>query len=166
LSKIAIYPGTFDPVTNGHLDIIKRSLKIFDEVIVLLARNIQKNTFFTLSERMEHLRKVLDYEKLNDKAKVDCFDGLLVDYCKEKNINIIIRGLRPLVDFEYEFEMAMANRELNHNVETVFILTDQEYFYLRSSLIKDVLKLGGDVSSKIPNVIKNEITDKIRNKNR
>lgn len=161
LSKIAVYPGTFDPVTNGHLDIIKRSLKIFDEVIVLLAKNIQKNVFFSLSERMSHLKKVIDFENLNDRASVDCFDGLLVDYCKNKNINIIIRGLRPLVDFEYEFEMAMANRELNHNVETVFILTDQKYFYLRSGLIKDVLTLGGDVSSKVPSVIKEDIISKI-----
>ena len=162
MRKIAVYPGTFDPVTNGHLDIIKRSLRIFDEIVVLLAKNVQKSTFFTLSERMEQLQKVIEYEGLKDKAKIDCFDGLLVDYCKEKNINIIIRGLRPLVDFEYEFEMAMANRELNHNVETVFILTDHEYFYLRSTLIKDVLKLGGDVSSKIPACIKDEITKKIR----
>lgn len=165
MSKIAIYPGTFDPVTSGHLDIIKRSLKIFDKIIVLLARNIQKNTFFTLGERMEQLKKVIDFEKLNDKVTIDCFDGLLVNYCKEKDINIIIRGLRPLVDFEYEFEMAMANRELNHDVETIFILTDQEYFYLRSTLIKDVLKLGGDVSNKIPACIKDDITKKIQSKN-
>ncbi len=162
MGKIAIYPGTFDPVTNGHIDIIKRSLKIFDRIVVLLARNVQKNTFFSLSERMDQMKKVIEFEGLQEKARVDCFDGLLVDYCKDNDINIIIRGLRPLVDFEYEFEMAMANRELNHNVETVFILTDHEYFYLRSTLIKDVIKLGGDVSSKIPSVIKEEVTKKIK----
>jgi len=162
LDKNAIYPGTFDPLTNGHLDIIKRSLKIFDKITVLLALNTQKKTLFTLEERINQIKNVLISENIQDKVIVDCFDGLLVNYCRENDINIIIRGLRPLVDFEYEFEMAMANRELNHNIETIFILTDQNYFYLRSSLIKDVIKLGGDISNKIPPSIKDEVIKKIK----
>ncbi|OHD09508.1 MAG: pantetheine-phosphate adenylyltransferase [Spirochaetes bacterium GWC1_27_15] len=162
MDKNAIYPGTFDPLTNGHLDIIKRSLKIFDKITVLLALNTQKKTLFTLEERINQIKNVLISENIQDKVIVDCFDGLLVNYCRENDINIIIRGLRPLVDFEYEFEMAMANRELNHNIETIFILTDQNYFYLRSSLIKDVIKLGGDISNKIPPSIKDEVIKKIK----
>jgi pantetheine-phosphate adenylyltransferase len=163
LTKIAIYPGTFDPLTNGHLDIIKRGLKIFDKIVVLLARNSQKKTFFSLQERVDQVRKVIKDEGLDDKVIVDCFEGLLVHYCKENGIHVIIRGLRPLVDFEYEFEMAMVNRELDSDIETIFILTDQEYFYLRSTLLKDVVNLGGDALKWIPDCIKDDVIKKIRN---
>lgn len=162
LIKKAIYPGTFDPITFGHLDIIKRSLKMFDEIIIVLAKNIQKDTFFSVEERLAQVKKVIDSEGLNDRVKIESFNGLLVDYCKKVNVNIIIRGLRPLVDFEYEFEMAMANRELNNDVETIFILTDQKYFYLRSTLIKNILELGGSVSDKVPDCIENEVLSKIK----
>ena len=124
---IAIYPGSFDPITNGHLDIIRRGLKIFDKIIILLAKNIQKNTLFNFEERITQINNVIKIENLSNNVVVDSFNGLLVDYCKEKKIYIIIRGLRPLVDFEYEFEMAMANREMCNEVETIFILTDQKY---------------------------------------
>ena len=162
MDNTAIYPGSFDPITNGHIDILKRSLKIFDKIIILLAKNTQKKTLFDLKERIEQLNKVIQAEKMTDKVIVESFDGLLADYCMKKKIYILIRGLRPLADFEYEFEMAMANRELNHNIETIFILTDQNYFYLRSSLIKDVIKLGGDISNKIPPSIKDEVIKKIK----
>ena len=158
----AVYPGTFDPTTNGHIDIIKRSLKIFDNITVLLANNSAKKTLFSLQERMAQLEKVIKYDNLTSSVKIDFFDGLLVDYCKEKKINTIIRGIRPLVDFDYEFEMAMTNRGLNSEVETIFILTDQKYFYLRSSLIKDLIKLDGDVSDMIPVCIKDELITKIK----
>ena len=153
----AVYPGTFDPLTNGHLDIIKRSLKIFDHITVLLARNSIKKTLFTLEERKDFIVKAIKSEKLEDFITIDFFDGLLVDYCKARNINIIIRGLRPLVDFEYEFEMAMANREMNNNIETVFILTDQKYFYLRSSMIKDLAKLNANIKEKLPSCIESDV---------
>jgi pantetheine-phosphate adenylyltransferase len=162
MKRYAIYPGTFDPFTNGHLDIIKRGLKVFDNIVVLLAKNPQKKTFFSLEERMAHAKTVIDYEKLHQNVVVDSFEGLLVDYCRLKKIHNIIRGLRPLVDFEYEFEMAMVNRSFDADIETVFILTDREYFYLRSSIMKDIIKLNGELKNALPECIKNEIIEKIR----
>jgi len=162
LKNICVYPGTFDPITNGHLEIIKRSRRLFDKIIILLANNPHKQTSFTLSERISQINRVIEAESLKDTVSVDCFDGLLVDYCRKNSINIIIRGLRPLVDFEYEFEMAMANKEMNSDLETVFILTDQKYFYLRSTLIKDLAKLGGDITGKVPGIILKEILTKLR----
>lgn len=161
----AVYPGTFDPITNGHLDIIKRSLRIFKSINVLLARNSQKQTLFDLDERMQQINKVLKEENLTDKVAVNSFDGLLVDYCKNNDLHVVIRGIRPLVDFEYEFEMAMANREMDDSVETVFILTDQKYFYLRSTLIKDIITLGGNISDKVPETIKSDLLSKLKIKN-
>jgi pantetheine-phosphate adenylyltransferase len=161
MPKIAVYPGTFDPITNGHLDILKRALKIFDNITLLLAKNSQKTTLFSLEERIYQINKVIKTENLADRVLVDSFEGLLVDYCKDKNINIIIRGLRPLVDFEYEFEMAMTNREMCKDIETIFILTDQKYFYLRSTLIKDLIMLGADVSDKVSPCIKNDLFKKL-----
>lgn len=153
----AVYPGSFDPLTNGHLDIIKRSLKIFDHITVLLAKNSLKSNIFTLEERKDFIVRVIKSEKLENYVTIDIFEGLLVDYCKSRNLNIIIRGLRPLVDFDYEFEMAMINREMNSNIETVFILTDQKYFYLRSSIIKDLAKLNGNIKEKIPLCIEQDV---------
>lgn len=161
--KQAIYPGTFDPMTNGHLDVIKRSLKIFDKLTVLLAKNYTKKTLFSTEERLDQITRVLKAEGISDSVTVDTFDGLLVDYCRAKNINTIVRGLRPFIDFEYEFEMAMTNRELNNDVETVFILTEQKYFYLRSTLIKDIAIHNGDISTKIPAVLQDEFLKRIQN---
>ncbi len=163
--KNAVYPGTFDPITNGHLDILKRGLKMFDNITLLLAKNSQKKTLFSYEERVYQINKVIKNEKLTGRVVVDCFEGLLVDYCKNKNINIIIRGLRPLVDFEYEFEMAMTNREMNKEIETIFILTDQKYFYLRSTLIKDLITLGGDVSGMVSPCIKDDLLNKLNKLN-
>jgi len=159
----AIYPGTFDPLTNGHIDIILRSLKIFDTITLLLAKNSSKDSFFSLEERLTQAQLTIKKLKLEDKVIVDSFDGLLVDYCKKNKINIIIRGIRPLADFEYEFEMATANRNLNDEVETVFIITDQKYFYIRSSLIKDIARFGGSISDKVPDWISDAIHKKIKN---
>lgn len=161
MNRKAVYPGTFDPLTNGHLDIMERSLKIFGEVTVLLAKNPAKNTFFSLDERIEMLKESIAELKIEGNIKVDSFEGLLVDYCRNNNIGVIIRGIRPLVDFDYEFEMAMTNRELNSQVETIFILTDQEYFYLRSTLVKDIVKMGGEISSKVPSCVIRELKKKL-----
>ena len=155
----AVYPGTFDPITNGHLDILKRSLSIFGEITLLLAKNTAKNTMFSLEERVIMCEEALKEWGIENKIKVDSFDGLLVDYCRNHDASVIIRGIRPLVDFDYEFEMAMTNRELNNQMETVFILTDQKYFYLRSTLVKDIVKMGGDIKSKIPQCVYNKLLE-------
>jgi len=161
MKNYAIYPGTFDPFTSGHFSIIKRGLKVFDNLIVLVANNTQKTIMFSVEDRLHFINKVIDYENLQERVKVDSFDSLLVDYCKKKEITTVIRGIRPLIDFDYEFELAMTNRQLYPDLETVFILTDEEHFYLRSTLVKDVIRLGGDVGNKLHPAIKKEILDKI-----
>ena len=155
-----VYPGTFDPLTYGHLDIIRRAANMFGEVTVLLAQNLSKNTYFTIEERITMMKEAIKDMNMENKVRIDSYHGLLVDYCKKNDINVIVRGIRPLVDFEYEFEMAMTNRELSNNIETVFILTDQKYFYLRSTLIKDLATLGGDISNKVPPNVLEAITKK------
>lgn len=155
-----VYPGTFDPLTYGHLDIIRRAANMFGEVTVLLAQNLSKNTYFTLEERTVMIKDAIKDMNIDKNVHVDSYHGLLVEYCKQNDITVIVRGIRPLVDFEYEFEMAMTNRELSSNIETVFILTDQKYFYLRSSLIKDLATLGGDISNKVPPNVYQSIRNK------
>lgn len=161
MSTRVVYPGTFDPLTNGHLDIIKRAVNMFGNVTVLLAQNLSKNTYFTVKERINMLKTALEEVELSSVVKIDSYKGLLVEYCKKNKITVIVRGIRPLVDFEYEFEMAMTNRELHNDIETVFILTDQKYFYLRSSLIKDIAALGGNISNKVPKCVIKAIHEKL-----
>ncbi len=143
----AVYPGTFDPVTYGHLDVIKRGSKIFDELIVAVGHNPLKTPIFTIKERMEMLSKCTG-EITN--VKVDCFESMLVDYMKEIQINTILRGIRTVSDFEHEFQRALTNRVLKTDIETVFIMTSQEYSFLNSSLIKEAVSLGGNVSAFVP----------------
>ena len=151
-TKIAIYPGSFDPITNGHVDLVKRTLRVFDQVIVAIARNPDKdNSLFTLDERLEMIREV--FKGLGGRVKADSFDGLLVKYAKKKGAKVIIRGLRAVSDFEYEFQMAMMNRELAPDVETLFMMTGQSHFYLSSRLVKEVASLGGDVSAMVPKAV-------------
>ncbi len=145
--KNAVYPGTFDPVTYGHLDVIKRGSKIFDELIVAVGHNPLKKPIFTIKERMDMLSK---YTGEIPNVKVDCFEGMLVDYMKEIQINIILRGIRTVSDFEHEFQRALTNRVLKADIETVFIMTSQEYSFLNSSLIKEAVSLGGDISKFVP----------------
>ena len=145
--KKAVYPGTFDPVTFGHLDLIKRGSKIFDELIVAVGHNPLKTPIFTIKERVDMLSRYTG-EILN--VKVDCFEGMLVDYMKEIQINIILRGIRTVSDFEHEFQRALTNRVLKTDIETVFIMTSQEYSFLNSSLIKEAVSLGGDISKFVP----------------
>ncbi|MGH7831606.1 MAG: pantetheine-phosphate adenylyltransferase [Candidatus Binatia bacterium] len=153
-SKIAVYPGSFDPITNGHIDLIERSLQIFDRIIVAIATNPNKeDSLFGLEERLEMIREAV--KGLGTRVQVDSFQGLLVDYAERIGAGVIVRGLRAVSDFEYEFQMAMMNRELNTRLETLFMMTGDSYFYLSSRLVKEVVELGGDVSAFVPkNVLK------------
>jgi pantetheine-phosphate adenylyltransferase len=143
----AVYPGTFDPITNGHLDIITRGGRLFDEIIVAILKNPEKDPLFTLEERMEILAGVVG--RLPN-VRVESFDGLLVDYARSRKAQAIVRGLRALSDFEYEFQMALMNRRLGPDIETVFMMPSEAYSYVSSRLVKEVVRLGGDVSGLVP----------------
>lgn len=145
---IAVYPGTFDPVTNGHLDILRRSLAMFDEVIVAIAEDTRKSPLFTLDERREFIESAM--ADVSDRVRCDIFSGLLVEYCRTRGAACIVRGLRALADFEYEFQLAHMNRRLAPEVDTVFFMTDESNHYVSSSLVKEVASLGGDVSGLVP----------------
>ncbi len=145
--KKAVYPGTFDPVTYGHLDVIERGSKIFDELVVAVGHNPNKKPIFTVEERMDMLSK--NTSEIQN-TRVDCFEGMLTDYMEKMQTNIILRGIRTLSDFEYEFQRALTNRVLKTDIETVFIMTSQEYSFLNSTLIKEAVSLGGDISSFVP----------------
>ncbi len=149
-SKTAIYPGTFDPVTYGHLDIVERGLKLFDKVIIAVSTNIQKTPLFSIEERKRLVERTAGREK---RVEVDTFDCLLIDYAKHKSAEVIIRGLRALADFEYEFQMALMNRKLNSEIETVYLMPREEYTYINSTIVKEVARFGGDVKSFIPNEV-------------
>jgi pantetheine-phosphate adenylyltransferase len=157
----AVYPGSFDPVTYGHLDVIKRGSKIFDELIVSVGHNPMKQPLFTITERMDMISKnTREIQNVN----VDCFEGMLTDYMKELQTNVILRGIRTLSDFDYEFQRALTNRVLKTDVETVFIMTSQEYSYLNSSLIKEAVSLGGDISMFVPSDVEKLLQQKFENK--
>ncbi|MBI5194030.1 MAG: pantetheine-phosphate adenylyltransferase [Nitrospirae bacterium] len=149
MTVTAIYPGTFDPITNGHIDIIIRSLKSFDHIIVGIGPNPKKTTLFSLEERISMVKECLGS---TPNVSVKTFDGLLVDFAKKQNATVIIRGLRAISDFEYEFQMALMNRKLDSDIETVFLMPSEEYSYLTSSIIKVVASFGGDISSLVPSV--------------
>ena len=155
--KTAIYPGFFDPITNGHLSIIKRALHMFDSVIVAILNNPKKTALFTVEERIQMIQETL---KSEPNVEVDTFDGLLVDYAVQKNANVVLRGLRALSDFEYEFQMALMNRKLNHNVQSIFLMTDYKWFYTSSTIIKEAASFGGDVSGLVPKMVNNKLKEK------
>jgi pantetheine-phosphate adenylyltransferase len=155
--KSAIYPGTFDPITNGHLSIIDRALTIFDKLIIAILNNPQKEPLFTIEERIDMIRKSLNGDR---NVEVDTFDGLLVDYAVEKNANVILRGLRALSDFEYEFQMALMNRKLNRDVQSIFLMTDYKWFYISSTIIKEAASLGGDTSGLVPEIVDKRLKEK------
>jgi len=145
--SLAVYPGTFDPITNGHVDILRRSLKIFDRVVVALAENVRKAPLFSSEERHRMITEALGRDA---RLEVDAFQGLLADYCRRRGAAVVIRGLRALADFEYEFQSAHMNRRLAPDVETLFLMTSEESFYVSSSLVKEVALMGGDVSGLVP----------------
>jgi pantetheine-phosphate adenylyltransferase len=154
---LAVYPGTFDPITNGHVDILRRSLKIFDLVVVALAENVRKAPLFSSDERRKLIGDALGQDK---RLEVDAFQGLLADYCRRRGANVVIRGLRALADFEYEFQSAHMNRRLAPDVETLFLMTGEESFYVSSSLVKEVALMGGDVSGLVPAGVAAALADK------
>ena len=150
MTKIAIYPGSFDPVTNGHLDLVHRATGIFDKVIVAVLQNDQKDCLFSVPERVEQLRECVEGM---EKVEVDSFDGLLVDYAFERGAHHIIRGIRAVSDFEYEFQMALMNRRLSPKIETAFLMPREEYTYLSSRLVREVAHLGGNLEGLVPSTV-------------
>lgn len=154
MNKSAVYAGSFDPFTNGHLDIVKRALQIFEEVTVLVAVSPSKKNFLEREERKAILEKLFEKEP---RVKVDTWDGLIVDYVKENKISNIVRGLRPTGDFEIEFQMGSMNRKLYPDAETVFLMTGENLYYISSSLVKEIFNHGGDVSNFVPKVVYEEL---------
>jgi pantetheine-phosphate adenylyltransferase len=155
--KVAIYPGTFDPLTNGHLSIIKRALKIFDKLVVAILINPNKSPLFTLEERISMLKEVFK-DEVN--IEIDSFNGLLIDYAVKKEANIVVRGLRALSDFEYEFQMALMNRKLDRDIESVFLMTDYKWFYISSTIIKEAARYGGDIKGLVPSIVNERLKQK------
>jgi pantetheine-phosphate adenylyltransferase len=150
MGKIAVYPGSFDPVTNGHCDVVRRGLRLFDKVIVAIARNGTKAPLFTIEERLEMLRETF---KEMSGVQVDSFDGLLVDYAADRQADAILRGLRAVSDFEYEFQMALMNRKLNRKIQTVFLMTGLRWIFISSSIIKEAARFGGDTRGMVPDTV-------------
>ena len=155
--KRVIYPGTFDPVTNGHIDVIKRAIDLFDDVVVTVARNPSKNSMFTVEERLTMLNECLKEFKT---VHVDSFDGLIVDHAKEVGAIGIIRGLRAISDFEYEFQMALMNRKLDENLRTIFLMPHEKYTYLNSTIVRNLSQFDGDVSDFVPPIVVEMLEEK------
>lgn len=159
----AIYPGSFDPVTNGHLDIIERGSKLFDEIVVAILNNPEKKPMFSIAERREMLTEVLPQINSDDcKIVVEDFSGLLVEYAKRREVQTIVRGIRAVSDYEYELQMALMNRRLEPNIETVFLMSADKYSYVSSRLIKQVFTLGGEIDGLVPISIQQRMSDKLK----
>lgn len=158
MKQRAIYPGSFDPVTFGHLDLIQRALSLFDEVLVVIAVNSDKSNLFTIEERMDMMRRALKGVK---RVKVESFKGLTVDFAKKNKANVLIRGLRAISDFDYEFQMALTNRKLARKIDTVFLMPSESYFYVSSRLIKEIASHQGDISSYVPAFVKDKVIEKL-----
>jgi pantetheine-phosphate adenylyltransferase len=161
MPTVAVYPGTFDPLTNGHVDIITRGARLFDRIIVAMLVNAEKAPLFTVAERVEIARSVFKGLK---NVEVETFDGLLVDFVERRGAQVIVRGLRAVSDFEYEFQMALMNRRLNDRIETVFMMPAEQYSYISSRLIKEVFSLGGRVHGLVPDVVEQRLQDKANEK--
>jgi len=161
MEKVAVYPGTFDPITYGHIDIVKRASEIFEKVIISVAENPHKNPIFTIEERVDIIKELVRELKLEN-VEVDSFSGLLVDYLKKKNVRVIIRGLRVISDFDYEFSYSSMNKKLWDEIETLFLMTNERYSFVSSTLIKEVFQLGGDVSDYAPEIVINKLKEKMK----
>jgi pantetheine-phosphate adenylyltransferase len=160
LSRIAVCPGSFDPVTLGHLDIIKRGANVFEKVYIVVLNNSSKQPLFTVEERMELLRKAT---KDIPNVEVDSFKGLLIDYASSKNAKVVLRGLRAVSDFEYEMQITSMNRKLNKNIETLFMMTNNQYSFLSSSIVKEAAKYNGNISDLVPDVVEAALNKKFKN---
>lgn len=158
--RTAIYPGSFDPLTNGHLDVIERAVKLFDRVVVAVAHNESKHALFTIEERLELVRGSV---KHLPNVEADTFGTLLVDYAERRSAQTIIRGLRAVSDFEFEFQLALMNRKLNERVETIFMMPKDTYTFLSSRIIKEIARLGGDISTFVPENVRIALTEKLKN---
>jgi pantetheine-phosphate adenylyltransferase len=154
---VAVYPGSFDPITNGHVDIIERGARLFDRIVVALLLNLDKKPLFSVAERVEIARETF---RAHENVEVDTFDGLLVDYVRRRKAQVIVRGLRAVSDFEYEMQMALMNRRLNGEVETVFMMPAEPYTYVSSKLVKEVVALGGSVAGLVPPGVETRLRDK------
>ena len=161
MKRIAVYPGTFDPVTKGHMDLVERSLRMFDRVIVAIAENPKKTPLFSLQERIDMFRKAIGRRS---NVMIEGFDCLLVDYMKEKKAVGLIRGLRAVSDFEYEMQMALMNRRLDEDIETVFLMPSEEYSFITSTIVKEAASYGGDVSSLVPKIVVQRLKKKYRSR--
>ncbi len=159
MEKVAIYPGSFDPVTNGHIDIIERGLELFDRIIVTILPNSSKSPMFTVEERKEMLSESLSNFP---NVEIDSFDGLLVDYAEKRKANAILRGMRAVSDFDYEFQLALMNRKLNREVQTVFLMTGLRWIYISSSIVKDAAKFGGDIDGLVPETVKKNLKKNLK----
>jgi len=157
-NRRAVYPGSFDPVTYGHIDVIRRALMLFEEVFVVVAENEEKTPFFTVSERLEAMKRAVGRWK---GVRVENFDGLTVEYAKRKRAHSIIRGLRATSDFDYEFQLALTNRELSKDIDTIFLMPSETHFYLSSKLIKEIAARGGDISSFVPSFVARTMREKL-----
>jgi len=159
--NIAIYPGSFDPITNGHVDLVKRTLRVFDKIVIAIATNPEKDrSLFSVEERLRMINEV--FADLAGRVQADSFQGLLVDYAERKHSKVIIRGLRAISDFEYEFQMAMMNHRLKPKLETLFMMTGESEFYTSSRLVKEVVSLGGDVSGLVPDNVLQKLKQKFK----
>ena len=157
MGKIAVYPGSFDPVTNGHIDIVERGLRIFEKIIICIMCNSEKKTLFTVKERVEMLE--ISLEKFSN-VEVDSYDGLLVQYGAKRKAHAILRGMRAVSDFEYEFQMAMMNRRLNRQIQTVFMMTGFRWIFTSSSIIKEAARFGGNISDMVPPIVNQKLKEK------
>ncbi len=164
MSKVAIYPGTFDPITNGHIDIIERASRIFDKIYVTVARNPAKIPLFTIEERMEMIRESIAHIQNGAELEILAFDGLVVECARRCGASVIIRGLRAISDFEYELQMALMNRRLNQGVTTVFLMPHENYTYLNSTIVKEVASFGGDISMFVPSIVQKRLKEKFQPK--
>jgi len=154
---VALYPGTFDPITYGHIDVVRRATELFSRVVVLVARNSSKRPMFTVEERTAMIREVF---RRHPRVEVDAFNGLLVEYAKRRKASVIIRGLRAVSDFEYEFQMALTNRKLAPTIDTVFLVPHERYTYLNSTIVREVARLGGDVADFVPPGVRRRLLEK------
>lgn len=157
MERTAVYPGSFDPITNGHLDLIRRGLNVVDHLIVAVAINPAKSAFFSIEERLEMIRIAVGD---NPRVTVDSFEGLLVDYLQKCNTHILLRGLRAVLDFEYEYQMALMNRRMDRKVETIFMMTGYKWFYVSSRIIKEVVFSGGSVEGLVPDIVNQKLQEK------